>query len=372
VTAKGSAPLELVRSELRDEKRFPGKFSGEGKPGTSSIYLKEVAGSSTDDRAVTTDVMVLAKGKAQGAARAPSSVVTVPAVAARPAPAPRSRARAPVVQEDKVPEQVVPAAPAAPAVLAAEKERKEDVQDPQTSTEPCATEVAVAQEIVQDGKKDKAEAPPAGSSAVDLVAKDELEISAEETMKPPAPPRSHKKGASKSSAKSVSATSPPASPKSTVSAVSSQQSHPKASSGKPKYSELVALGITESAQSSPRADSFSPPKKRAASSLAQFNISMQLKGDTKPVESSKARTGSASPPHKRPATSATTTTTIAAAKKASAPTRPGENTGDSSDEEGELLIVPQRVTRSREQDAQLSTRSGKKLLSGSDLLPGLD
>jgi hypothetical protein len=368
VSAKGSAPLELVRSELRDEKRFPGKFSGEGKPGTSSIYLKEAPGSSSDDRTSTTDAIVVAKAKPQSVSRGSSSVVTTHAIAPRPAPASR-RSRAPVLTEEKVvaEKEVEPVE----ATVPEEKEEEPADQEEQTVAEPGVVKSSDAQEAVDtEMNDDEVEAPPATTTEIRQGANKEEDAAPEESMKPPALPRSHKRGASKSSTRSV-ASSPPASPKSTTSAVSSQ-SRTKPASTKPKYSELDRLGITTSAQSSPRADSFSPLKKRAASSLAQFNISMQLKGDVKPAaaENPKARSGSTSPPHKRTAAFAPREAPAASAKKASA-SKPADEAEDSSDEEGELVTIPQRITRSREQDAQLSTRSGKKLLSGSDLLPGL-
>jgi hypothetical protein len=127
--------------------------------------------------------------------------------------------------------------------------------------------------------------------------------------------------------------------------------------------------------------------------LATYQIAMQLKGESSGA-ALQAATAMAAPAArsggekeadtKRTATSAPASTGAAKANsKADKPTdqgkkgtaagsttqRAGNHSTSSSDDE--QVIQVKRVTRSRD-ESSLSTRSGKKLLSGSDLLPGLN
>jgi hypothetical protein len=485
---KGSAPIELVRSELQKQKRFPGTYAGPGKGGAPSIYLKEAppgpAGSS-DDRTESTEKMVhpVRRGRGKAAASVKDVEVDVTEEAAgevvgaaenevgqnmrrkmeeqrgttEETPPPevyrgrRGRGRSAVparsvgqdVNLETVAEQAV-------AGAAGEEEKMEVAQDVAEETSLAAVQTAL--QAGREEGEEKAAHPPSEDTTTGADVPDSSELA--ETAVPPAEPaaaetahrqtahpieesssctnsmedaanallsiaesgKKRKAGGSTKSKKTAEVTTPD------VRAVPAHESIPAdhVDVPPPQKHSTVRGGAKQSATKPakealvPRndaAESTSLPKKRAASSLAQFNISMQLKGDaavdgrsprSAVVESApnasktteakkgahKATTGASIAPATPAATQKAgdgkkTATPKSTASKTSSKPAPsaaaaaiaaaGLNSSSSSDAEDEQVIqIARRVTRSREGEV-LSTRSGKKLvLAGSDLLPGLD
>jgi hypothetical protein len=484
---KGSAPIELVRSELQKQKRFPGTYAGPGKGGAPSIYLKEAPpgpGGSSDDRTESTEKMVhpVRRGRGKAVASVKDAGVNLTEEAAgevviaaenevglnvgreteeqrgmtEETPPPeiyrgrRGRGRSAVparsvgqdVNLETVAEQAV-------AGAAGEEEKMEVAQDVAEETSPVEVQ-ATLQPSREEGEE-KAVHPP----SEDAVASAGVPASSElaETAIPPGPEapetadrqtthptgennsytnsmedaanallsiaesgKKRKAGGSTKSKKTAEATSPD------VGAVPAHESTPAdhvdvpsthkypTVRGGPKHPATKPAKETVVPRNDAASESKSPPKKRAASSLAQFNISMQLKGDaavdgrsprsavaespsaSKTAETKKgahkATTGGSVAPATPAATQKAgdgkkTATPKSTASKTSSKPAPsaaaaaiaaaGLNSSSSSDAEDEQVIqIARRVTRSREGEV-LSTRSGKKLvLAGSDLLPGLD
>jgi hypothetical protein len=485
---KGSAPIELVRSELQKQKRFPGTYAGPGKGGAPSIYLKEAppgpAGSS-DDRTESTEKMVhpVRRGRGKAAASVRDVEVNLAEEAAgevagaaenevgqnmrlkmeeqrgttEETPPPevyrgrRGRGRSAVparsvgqdVNLEMVAEQAV-------AGAAGKEEKMEVAQDVAEETSPV--EVQTALQAAREEGEEKAVHPQSEDTTTGADVPDPSELA--ETAVPPAPEapetadrqtthpigennsytnsmedaanallsiaesgKKRKASGSTKSKKTAEATSPD------VGAVPAHESipadhvdvpppqKPSAVRAGPKHPATKPAKEALVPRNDAAAECTSPPKKRAASSLAQFNISMQLKGDaavdgrsprSAAVESApnasksadtkkgahKATTGASVAPATPAATQKAgdgkkTATPKSAASKTSSKAAPsaaaaaiaaaGLNSSSSSDEEDEQVIqIARRVTRSREGEV-LSTRSGKKLvLAGSDLLPGLD
>jgi hypothetical protein len=486
---KGSAPIELVRSELQKQKRFPGTYAGPGKGGAPSIYLKEAPpgpGGSSDDRTESTEKMVhpVRRGRGKAAASVKDVEVDETEEAAgevagaaenevgqnmrrnmeeqrgttEETPPPevyrgrRGRGRSAVparsvgqdVNLETVAEQAV-------AGAAGKEEKMEVAQDVAEETSQAAAQTAL--QAAREEGEEKAVHPPSEDTPTGADVPDSSELA--DTAIPPAEPaaaetahrqtahpieesnsytnsmedaanallsiaesgKKRKAGGFTKSKETAEATSPdvgvvpalesiPADhvdvpPPQKHSTVRGGAKHPAT---KPAKEALVP-------RNDAAAECTSPPKKRAASSLAQFNISMQLKGDaavdgrsprSAAVESApnasksadtkkgahKATTGASVAPATPAATQKAgdgkkTATPKSAASKTSSKAAPsaaaaaiaaaGLNSSSSSDEEDEQVIqIARRVTRSREGEV-LSTRSGKKLvLAGSDLLPGLD